>query len=83
MQKTKSNETLMKTTNLQLIQEVDSLKKQLDLYSMPTKFFANERKTPSLKTNNYSSMNIALNSARSAIEESIYSIKSKMDLPIT
>jgi hypothetical protein len=34
--KIKSNEILMRTTNIQLMKEIDDLKKKLSLYTLPT-----------------------------------------------
>jgi hypothetical protein len=46
----------MKTTNLQLIQEINSIKQQLSIYQVPTKL---------KMTDNTTSYNLPLNSARS------------------
>lgn len=98
----KSNETLMKTTNMQLLQEIESYKKQLNLFSMPSKMGepigGEKSKSKNLYgTGQFSSRNLnvpfmtmqplassrtngPLESARSAIEESIFSIRSKIAL---
>ncbi len=97
----KSSEGLMQTTNLQLMHEIEAVKKQLSLYAVPTRFVANESsrggghsKFTSLANLRDSGLGNPLNSlpilvssrtnngpletARSAIEESIFSIRSKL-----
>lgn len=101
----KSNETLMKTTNIQLIQEIDSLKKQMNYFHAPVKLshqsksefmgrgMTMDRPSPGHITSNNKNLsvpilsmmplasartNAPLESARSAIEESIFSIRSKI-----
>jgi len=97
----KSSEGLMQTTNLQLMHEIEAVKKQLSLYAMPTRFVGNESsrggghsKFTSLANMRDSGLGNQLNSlpalvssrtnngpletARSAIEESIFSIRSKL-----
>lgn len=77
----KSSETLMRTTNLQLMQEIDTLKQKLSLYTMPTRAISEDRKSMSsyrepnnlLMFQNESN----LNTVRSAIQNSIFSLKSK------
>ena len=88
----KSNESLMRTTNIQLIQEIDSLKKQLGFLSAPMKL---GKAAPTPAAFSQASKNLSvpfltmmplassrtngpLESARSAIEESIFSIRSKI-----
>ncbi|CAF0876579.1 unnamed protein product [Brachionus calyciflorus] len=86
LEKSKSNETLMTSTNLQLIQEVSSLKDQIKLLKMPNRNTNNVKKA-SQAENSYNSLNNMLNmtsridlgtinTVRSAIENSLYSMKS-------
>ena len=81
LSKTKSKETLMRNTNVQLIQENDTLKKQIEFYTKPLKikpddnkfsFFKNQSTTP-----NPIYAGEALSSVRSAIENTLNSLKSK------
>lgn len=95
----KSNENLMRSTNLQLIHDIEASKKQLNLYAMPTKFsnpnndvsskyslFAQSKnlnipldlKLPPMLSSRSNNNNGVLETARTAIEESIYSIRSKI-----
>lgn len=85
MEKNKANETLMKSTNLQLMQEVNALKDQLKLLTIPTRNMT-ESKRYSQANHSYNTLNNminttsridvgTLNTVRSAIENSIYSLK--------
>ena len=85
MEKNKANETLMKSTNLQLMQEVNALKDQLKLLTIPTRNMT-EPKRYSQANHSYNTLNNminttsridvgTLNTVRSAIENSIYSLK--------
>lgn len=99
----KSNETLMKTTNIQLIQEIDSLKKQMSYFQAPVKLSQSKSEfmgrgmtmgPSTVHTSNKKNLSVLpvlsmlplasartngpLESARSAIEESIFSIRSKI-----
>ncbi len=95
----KSSESLMQATNLQLMHEIETVKKQLSLYAVPTKFVSNEGSRAGSKFNSVIDLkgrgsmipmnsfptlvssrtnNGVLETARSAIEESIFSIRSKL-----
>lgn len=85
MEKNKANETLMKSTNLQLIQEVNALKDKLKFLTIPTRNIS-EPKRNSQAIHSYNALNNminttsridvgTLNTVRSAIENSIYSLK--------
>lgn len=80
--KVKSNETLMRTTNLKLIQEVDELKKKLSLYTMPVNLTNTEDKRSILSFREPSNLlsfrnDSNFNTARSTIQNSLFSLKSK------
>lgn len=77
--KLKSSETLMRTTNIQLMQEISALKQKLSLYTMPTRVMNDENKMVSTYRElmpGESNLN-TVRSVRSAIENSIFSLKTK------
>lgn len=68
----------MRSTNLQLIQEVNILKQNMAVFTMPTKI--DDSKRYYSNPINFKNTNIgegALNSVRSAIENTYNSLKSK------
>ena len=74
--KLKSSETLMRTTNIQLMQEINALKQKLSLYSMPTRAINDENRMIS----SYRELMPAesnLNTVRSTIQNSIFSLRTK------
>jgi hypothetical protein len=68
----------MQTTNIQLMQEINSLRQQLSTYSLPTKMRFDEKKPFSMNKSQAINFNgDTLNSVRSVIENSIFSLKTK------
>jgi hypothetical protein len=72
--KLKSSETLMRTTNLQLMQEISALKQKLSLYTMPTRAKNDDKRIIS----SYGELVTGesnLNTVRSNIQNSIFSLR--------
>ena len=68
----------MKTTNIQFMQELNSVKQQLSAYSVPTKMPNGDKKPFAMNKSQAINFNgDALNSVRSVIENSIFSLKTK------
>ena len=65
----------MQTTNLQLIQEVNALKQQLSMYTMPTKFATGDRKAGVSQASRMSGALGGMDSARTLTQSYLYSLK--------
>lgn len=76
-----SSETLMKTTNLKLIQDINNLKSQLAMFTVPSKYANDVRSkqysvsNPIVPPNSVIGDPATLNSVRSLYENSLFSTR--------